>query len=646
MSDADLTSAPSAVATDDSDRFKLLDLDGGPSTAPVLPAWATAVLNAIRAIVVGVTLESAEAAYNALALAIAPARSYPEGPGKVAVRAAMEAKQGEIRALRASLRTAPAAAAAPPPPTERQAIPTVTTTAPSTAVDHQAQWARLPNGEWGARIDTRGQLRPPVAGDSVIVHNAKRTTSSRRYFCETAANGVAVVSKDPPTPAYVANPANATPASEPAPSVEPVLAEGTAPASVSLESTLAATASPIVAADPSAPRAYVQPTERVADNAAFQRNATTSTPAGRSYADSTPAERRELMRVGSRNETRADVKRLLDEKALIAGAVAEGSMLQVSWVGGGKTTLGKVREALAAIGREHDAPGAPSSVRHAGRAVDALRSSDYDTDRMPGKDLPDGIKACWVVWRKATAASLRAGDPVGSATLVVNLSDSDTLSFSGDQTLAARVLGVYNAATTNEELKSEDLTSWLGSMLRNKHYAVKRGAVWYVPGGQADRARALCETISKLWGDHERIPVTTGPDLMRSLTRGLSDEAGKIAADFVKATDDAKERAREKCVAECKERNTRAARRNGAIMSDATIAAEADAAAKRANISATIAARLMRDLATVAARIEGYALVLGDESTKSVKALVIELRNKIEPLCSDFDQRAAMLEFT
>lgn len=677
------------TTTPELDRFQLLDLDPPKGEPAPLPAWAERVIAVIRAIVVGLTVDSANAAFAALSSAIEPAKAYPEGPGKAAVRAAMETKHAEIKAvLRAARAMQPAPVTQAPQP-EPIAAPVVT---PSAApVEHHGRWSRMPDGKsWGALI-TNTFAKP---GDVVLVHKANGGSVSRRYLVNKAPNNVWSLSLDPVV---------ATPAATPAATVEqpiPVVAsapsapstggatfeqalggiadEGAAMASATAlgsmadgarrgvgfaaaESYVRALQNGVKAATAEEYKSTLRSSYGYTDAQIDALTVTilpeiavvtpgtgeTFTPAPGSVGYFDPAARAERARLkASKTSTRTDVKRLLDEGKLIAGAVASGSMLQVSWIGGGTTTLGKVREALAAIGREFDAPPAPSAVRHAGRAVEALRNTTWDTARLPSAGLPNGIKARWLVGRKLTGAAIKAGDEYGRAALIVSLTDGEQLTFDGDQVLAASVRAHYNAATANETLKSEDLTAWMGDTLKKRHHAVKRGANWYVPGGHADAARLLSETIEKLWGDHERIPVTTGADLMRAVTRGLTDETKAIEAEFAKLTGEARDKAKAKAIADCAERSARSVKRGGPAMAQAVIDAEADAAWKRATIGATVAARLMRELAEVAGRVEGYALVLGEEHTMSAKALIISLRNQIEPLSSDFDQRASMLEFS
>lgn len=346
-----------------------------------------------------------------------------------------------------------------------------------------------------------------------------------------------------------------------------------------------------------------------------------------------------------RAAARAEIQAALDSKTLIAGAAADGAMLQVSWIGGGSTTRGKLHAALATIGREGDCPRSPSAIAHAGRAVRSLHSSEYDTARITA-GLPEGIAARYLVGQRLTASNgIAAGASYGTALLIVSLTDGGDLLCDGDEDLAREVRRTYASAVESETLKSEDLTAWFGRVLHGTHYAVKRGSVWYVPGGEADAARALSECLETLWGDHERIPVATGPDLVRSLVRGLTDEIEAIRIERSKALEAARDRAHTKAFEEATER----AAKQRAPFEPGTAAYHAAQdtaclAAERANVSPVVAARLLADLAKVAARVGGYEIVLGTDATAGPKNSIATLREALLPACDDLSMRAALLE--
>lgn len=364
-------------------------------------------------------------------------------------------------------------------------------------------------------------------------------------------------------------------------------------------------------------------------NLPVSQNPTVHKPVGPSIFDKPRAER--TFKVGE-SQTRKDVQALLNGKNLIAGDVADGSPVQISWTGGGTTTVEAVTEALAEIGRASDAPGAPSAIRHAGRAVDTLRNRELDTARLSTGDLPQGIKARWLVGRKLTGSGATAGQAYGTALLIVSITDGDKLEFDGDQTLATAVANDYTRRTAKETLRSEDLTAWLGLLLKHTHHAVKRGPHFYVPGGQSAAARQLSETIGKLWGDHDQISVTSGPDLIRSIARGLTDEIAAVAKAFDTAIEAARDRAESKALAD-------AGKAKRVATED-----EVRVARERAVISPTVAARLLTDLAKVAGRVGGYEVLLGEEHTKAAKGQIAVLKTKIEPLADDTSLFAAQWE--
>lgn len=674
-----VSDAPATPAADGptAERIDLLELD----LPPAPPSPVVAVVMAIQAITVGTTLPELEAAWDRLAAAIAPAKAWPEGADKAAVRAYMEEKRDAIKAARAAVQ-APRVIATP------AARPLVGT------------WERVKTGphadSWAARI--AAELAPTV-GEVVVV---SRRDGSRRdhYIAEllhTVDNGAAILclaTREPAVAAAATPPMHAeqsipvvTDAPEaPVATIESALGaiatEGASNAATATAGSLASGARRIVGfSDPAQYLAALRvgvPTSatrteyiRLARQAglAFDESTlppagdtlaannlpvgvgTTYTPVGRRYEDMTRAQRAALRKVG--NETRAKVAAAISESTIIAGAIAAGGMLQVSWVGGGTTTLGALRTALATIGREHDAPKAPSQERHAGRAVDAQKSMSLDTARLPAADLPDGISARWLVGRKLTGAAVKAGGAYGHALLTVNLSDGGVLTFDGDQAIAESIKAHYATATAGEILRSEDLTTWFGTTLRDTHYSVKSGTHWYVPAGEADAARALSECLEKLWGDHDRIAVTTGKDLMRSLTKGLDNELADLAKEYARetatATARAADKARKEAIEAGREESRRNTRRGAAPFTDAQIEllgerAHAAATAKGAMVTPHVGARMLVDLAKIGAKVTGYQTVLGEESTATLEAQIAAFAKLLTATCTEHDQVVSMLE--
>lgn len=332
--------------------------------------------------------------------------------------------------------------------------------------------------------------------------------------------------------------------------------------------------------------------------------------------------------VGVKTTTRVEVQALLSESTLIGVAVGEGAFLQLSWVGGGTVTLGRVRDALKEIGRENDAPTAPSAEYHAGKAVDGLKTREVDTTRLPNKELPDTVAARWVAGLKL-AGNIKAaapGDAYGSILLTVDLMKNNTLSIAGDETLASAVRSHFESATSKELLKSDKMTSWFGQLLKKQHYAVKRGSNYYVPGGQAEAARQLSETVEKIWGSHDQNEMTTGKGVLKSIAKGLAAEVNKLEGDLAEAQEQAKVRERKAAAAEGLDE------------------AAQKLAEDRAVILAGRAGSLLRDIASAGARVLGYEALLGGEAVAPMRAQLARLRDVVAALCDDTSSRAAMLE--
>lgn len=694
MSATEPTPAPVSDAT--SDRFSLIELD---IPAPQIPAWIKTLLTAIAAILPSAL--GADAAFEALRALCAPIPQMPEwatatDTEKATVRAAKDAKLAEINVLH-TLR--PGDRQALPVvhdvPSAPHVAASVSTSTPRAVI---GGWRKV-HGEWCALMPATANTRAPRVGDVVCVErrNGHRENKLVTALVQSTAEGVIVAVESTTEPvSYFAGtsfPANHAPDGTPVVhtaqrfdgaqvAIGPVNSElaaddlGLAQSLAAAQGESAANASAQASGSMadgtmrgvgfSTAAGYVQALAngvKLATAESYKSTlrgqygytsaqidaltvtiipeatlpvgtGITHTPTGPSIFDRPRTER--VFKVGE-SKSKADVRALISERDFIAGAVAAGSMMQASWTGSGQSTCEAFNETLAPLGLEDLAPSPPSAVRHAGDAVAALRGRDYDTTRLPSNDLPDGINARWLVGRKLTGKAISAGDAYGTALLVVSLHDDETISFDGDATLAATVRATYQTSTAKETLRSNTLTPWLSGLLYKQFRAVKRGHVWYVPAGCAEQARKLIEAIAPLWGDHELMPVTTGKDLMRSLTRGLSDEVSALVAELAKRTIDAQDRAEEKARKEAADRKLTGTHGEVNMV---------EIARKRATVSGTVANSIMARLATVAARAEGYTAALGEESTKAVKAEIATLRATLEPLADDASLRAAMLELS
>lgn len=298
---------------------------------------------------------------------------------------------------------------------------------------------------------------------------------------------------------------------------------------------------------------------------------------------------------------------------LIAGAIAAGQGVLISWAGSGKIERKALMTALAAIDRAEIAPAAKSARAQAGRAALSLNSSGFVCRTVAKPKAGTGVEA-WPSdvshrWIAGVVDSSGASDSLGERALTVDLLDNGLLRFDGNQLLAARVRADYEARCEGDVYTSADLTAWLQRTLRDSHHAVAYGVTHYVPAGEAPAAKALVKTVSALWGTQwmRGLPVASEAELISGLTEGLAQEIAEIGERLEAAKVEAKE-------------------------------------ANRLQVGARRATTLLADLGKASERVTGYALMLGDDSVSAIRASIALLDSAIRPLCDDSSQRAAMLD--
>lgn len=653
--------APIPAPETDSDRFALLDLDGGPTSAGELPPWAA---SAVKALATATTV-------NEIALAIEAAKREPESIAKAAVRSAKDTAVARVRAARAALAAllglvwfrlwgSVSTALAQP-------APVVAPVAPAPLAPLRGTYAKLRGGQWGGRI-ALPVGRDAREGDVVVLtrKDGSRQSHSITHVWTSDGSTALVSLGDPPATDVVVQiapvaatvrqpipvvaaapvaiqPETSTPIA--APSFASIASESSANAAVASLGSMAggqlagvgftsaagyvtALANGVKAATAESYKSTLRSRYHYTDEQiaalAVMIIAESTLPVGAgithgpasSDAGIAAMRRARLSRHGRQavSELQASVRSTLNSAQLIAGLITEASLLQWSWVGGGETTRGRVVEALTAIECPDLAPGSPSAVRYAGDAVDSMRSREYDTARLPSNDLPDGVKARWIVGRKLTGANVTAGAAYGEALLVVSLHDDDTLTFEGAPTLAAAVRTRFDKSTAHETLRSDVLTSWLGSVLKRNFYAVKRGAAWYVPSAMQADAKRLCDAIAPLWGDHETITVTSATDVTRVLANGIRDEITKFGRDVEADILDAQARAKLK------------AEKDGT---------NPEIAARRATLTVATAAKLVKQGASVAARLAGYSGPLPEATITELRSALTAAQTRLAEFGGD-----------
>lgn len=334
-------------------------------------------------------------------------------------------------------------------------------------------------------------------------------------------------------------------------------------------------------------------------------------PTGPSVFDVPRSQRKVFAATASK--TVSTVRPTLGKGDLIAGAIAAGQGILISWAGSGKIERSALMTALAAIDRAEIAPAAKSARAQAGRAALALNGAGFVCRTVAKPKAGTGVEA-WPAdvshrWIAGVVDSSGASDSLGERALTVDLLDSGLLRFDGNGLLASRVRADYEARCAGDIYTSADLTAWLQRTLRDTHHAVAYGVTHYVPAGEAPAAKALIKAVSALWGTQwmRGLPVASEAELISGLTEGLAQEIAEIGERLEAAKAEAKE-------------------------------------ANRLQVGSRRAGTLLADLATVAERVTGYALMLGDDSVTGIRASIALLDAAIRPLCDDTSQRAAMLE--
>lgn len=595
-----------------------------------------------------------------------------------------------------SMAQAPAAPAALLAPTTEQASAAPAPEGgPMFASWRQINIAGPYSGQWGAAVDHTQHgiaIEPPTVGDVVLVTRAKDNRSQPKRIAavlesKTGSRGAysicAVADPAPGARATIARPvAAATPTvTTPAPAL---------PASAALASL--ATIDADLAAELGAAAAESAANAGVADLGAQLATGETSTAARRlGVGFSTVGQYIEALRRGglqahTRAEYLATVRRMggtIDESAIpaanaaivesaapatvrdhrvngrslfdrpaadrgfkvgkAASEVKRAALLRssdligwlgdgeaggdFSWAGQSEVKRAALLTVLTAIGREADAPGAKNARAQAGRAVGKLGNQGYDVHAVQGderRQLPPTVAHRWMVGRVNATGALTGATPdadiaYGQRVLVVDLHRDDTLHFDRVSTLATEVKTDYETRCAADTYISADLTAWLQRTLRDAHGATRFGVGWYVPAGQRRAAEQLTRAVSKVWGASWRhgMPVVACSHLFEGLIEGLSDEIVKLEEAWSGAQEEAR-------------------------------------AARRAHVTGTKAAGLLRQVFEAHERVRGYAVLLtgdgADEATviavDALKARLALLDGAIRPLTDDTSVRGSMLEFS
>lgn len=356
------------------------------------------------------------------------------------------------------------------------------------------------------------------------------------------------------------------------------------------------------------------------------------TPTGPDVFSMTAAQRKEHLRVG-KSDAKLTGAALMRRSDVIAGALDAGAGGEFAWEGLGTLKRGKLVEALTALDRADIAPAAKDAAVQLSRAVRSLPSSRYDAHAVESDERPDNVTARHVVidrdslpnGSQAIAAGGRAAATVEIA-LTVDMLDDGTIAYHGDAQLAAKVRADYDLRTAEATLNSADMTAWLQGILITRHGATRYGSHWYVPGAQREAVIALTRAVRGTgWGRRGRwihgTPITTGEALIEGIADGFLDEIEAVERKWTQDRADA-----------------RAAYN--------TFDGKGKRMRQTEDLTARGAAGHLKELTRIKERINGYAVLLGDEAIKEHRARVAKMDAEIRLLCDDTTIRGAMLEFS
>lgn len=215
---------------------------------------------------------------------------------------------------------------------------------------------------------------------------------------------------------------------------------------------------------------------------------------------------------------------------VVAGAVAEGNGILTHWSGSGPLTRGKIADLATVAGLpETWLPKPREPKTQANLAVKGVAAEEKLTVIVEkrGKDWRKADVAYDARWRViAPSVTGEAGEAAGTISLVVTL-DEGALSFTGDETIAAKIEDAFAGLVADEIFQAGHVTAWLSEVLKDRLGGVKYGGCWYVPKETRETAERLINAVSAEWGSdwmNPPTPIATSAQLARGIANGLAAE--------------------------------------------------------------------------------------------------------------------------
>jgi len=332
------------------------------------------------------------------------------------------------------------------------------------------------------------------------------------------------------------------------------------------------------------------------------------------------AESRPQTTRGRRSEARRreiaaerEVSRQRVREIILAGAAADGQGALLGWEGCGAPTHEEMVRACTEAGCPDLAPSPRSDLSHAGEAVMRLNNARCGLmarrENAPKGSTAQsrGYIAIWTVNRQIPGA--KRGQAGSTCVLTATLRANGDLDLEGPTELAEMVRSRYVARRNAEVYRSGDVTDWLQGVLKYEFGCAKHVLGWYVTAGQRERATRLMDALDRsTWGFiSPPLSVATGDELALGIAKGWIREIERLEGKL--------------------EAERAAAER-----------------AKKTEISATIAANLLADLADLDREADTYRNVLGTESIRGLLDRLRALRSTLSPLATTADVRFALLE--
>lgn len=346
--------------------------------------------------------------------------------------------------------------------------------------------------------------------------------------------------------------------------------------------------------------------------------------------DLSTSERRKLWSMTPGQRAEAEQAKAANEAALTRlislTAKKSGSIVSLGTARHGATaTLAECEQAVTAIGRKDLAPRAKSAKAQFGDIMGrfsrgglkawAARRSQTDT-------WPADVVSRWIVGSLDGSGQLGS---LGEKQIVAELLRDGQIRFTGGSAeQRERVQTEYTLRRNEQTLDATDLRDWIVATIEREWHAATWASNYFVPGSAEDHAplHAFIKAIGALAGRSIEVAyLQDARGFAGGIARGQGDDVARLGRELDIAEEAARKQARANATKE---------------------GADPELAAARAVPSAEVAATLHKKCDELAVKIEGYALLVGDE-IKPVKAALDALRARI-PAADASALRAAMIE--